>query len=25
MEFNADGSIKQTIPTHKGIEAVSLK
>jgi len=25
MEFNADGSIKQVTPTHKGIEAVSLK
>jgi len=25
MEFNADGSIKQVIPTHKGIDAVSLK
>ena len=22
MEFNDDGSIKQTIPTHKGIEAI---
>lgn len=25
MEFNADGSIKQVIPTHKGIDPVSLK
>ncbi|HEY6914305.1 MAG TPA: family 43 glycosylhydrolase, partial [Paludibacter sp.] len=25
MEFNADGSIKQVIPTHKGIQPVSLK
>lgn len=25
MEFNADGTIKQVKPTHKGIEAVSLK
>jgi len=24
MEFNADGSIKQVIPTHKGIEPVKL-
>lgn len=25
MEFNADGSIKQVIPTHKGIDPVRLK
>ncbi|HET7733401.1 MAG TPA: family 43 glycosylhydrolase [Paludibacter sp.] len=25
MEFNADGSIKQVMPTHKGIQPVSLK
>ena len=25
MEFNADGSIKQVIPTHKGIDPVKLK
>jgi hypothetical protein len=25
MEFNADESIKQVIPTHKGIDPVSLK
>jgi len=25
LEFNADGSIKQTIPTHKGIDPVKLK
>jgi arabinoxylan arabinofuranohydrolase len=24
MEFNADGSIKQVIPTHKGIEPIKL-
>ncbi|MBV5282974.1 MAG: family 43 glycosylhydrolase [Paludibacter sp.] len=24
MEFNADGSIKQAIPTHKGVEPVKL-
>jgi len=25
MEFSADGSIKQVIPTHKGIDLVRLK
>jgi len=25
MEFNADGSIKQVIPTHRGIDPVTLK
>jgi hypothetical protein len=25
LEFNTDGSIKQTIPTHKGIKAIKLK
>jgi len=25
MEFNADGSIRQVVPTHKGIEVVTLK
>jgi len=25
MEFNADGSITQVSPTHKGIEDVTLK
>jgi GH43 family beta-xylosidase len=25
MEFKADGSIKQVIPTHKGIDAIKVK
>lgn len=25
LEFNADGSIKQVVPTHEGIKAITMQ